>query len=724
MTEIQLDVSAWGGWIVAGAAILIAAAVWLYRETIPTTSGRVRALLTFLRGTSLALIFFLIFEPYLQLRFDRTEPAVIGVLIDESESMALADSGIERYRTVRSILDQKRFRELQSRADVRFFGFSGTVDPVEPERFDSIKFDGALTDLSGAIRDVRQQLAGENLKGLLIFSDGQYNFGSNPVEALPDVRVPVFAVGIGDTSERRDIVLREVATNEITYRDEKVPVDVLISGHGYDGRVVSVQLWLGDRMIDSRNVTIEGDGSSQRLRFDFTPTEAGQQKISVRIVPLQGELTERNNAKSVIVRVLKNRFQVVLLSGAPGPDHAILLKTLAEDPNVTVWPYVERRDGSIIEIGKPWGEISWKDVDAVVLNDYPTGASGGTRWETVLREKKPVFYFYGPNVDAAKLKRLEDRMPIDWVRDAALGENTVFPSVTLTGKTSAILKVLDDPDLTIAQWSDVPPLWLSGMTARPRDGADVLVRVDMTRASNLIRLRRDVPLILSGRQNNVKSIAVVPYGLWKAHLVMAGLRRDNRVYVSFVQNGIRWLTVQDDSRRVIVSTSRLVFQNGEPVLFNGQMYDEQLKPLPGADVRVRIRSSAVDQEMQLQEAGNGRYEGTLPRLPAGDYRFDAEATKDGVVLGRDGGRFVVEPYSIELIHTRLREDVLRALAVESGGRYARAERWDEVIAAIPTESRTGTASHELALWNWPLLMFVVTGLLSLEWLIRKRKDML
>lgn len=724
MTEIQLDLSAWAGWIVAGAAVLIAAAVWLYRETIPTASGRVRGTLTALRGLSMATVLFLIFEPYLHLRFDREEPAVVGILIDRSESMALADSGIPRHRLIHSILQNERFRDALRRADLRYFGFSRTADPVQSDRLDSITFDGALTDLSGAVRGARQQLAGENLAGLLVFSDGQYNFGSNPVGVLPDVRVPVFTVGIGDTAERRDVVLREVVTNEITYRDEKVPVDVLVSGTGYSGNVVSVQLWHGDRMIDSKNTTLEVDGSSQRLRFEFTPTEVGQQKLSVRVIPLKGELTERNNSRSVVVRVLKNRFQVVLLSGSPGPDHAMLLKTLVEDPNVKVWPYTERRDGSVIEIDKPWGEIAWKDIDAVVLNDYPSSVSGGPRWETMLREKKPVFYFYGPNVDPSRLERLEDRMPLDWVRDAVLGENVVFPSVTLMGKTSAILKILDDPDLTVTQWSEVPPLWLSGMTMRPLEGGETLLRVDMTRASNLIRLRRDVPLVIAGKRDNVKSIAVLPYGLWKAHLVMTGARRDHRAYVSFIQNGLRWLTVQDDSRRVIVSTSRSVFQNGESVLFNGQVYDEHLKPLSGADVRVRVRSADIDQELQLQPAGNGRYEGVIARLPAGDYRFDAEASMEGAAVGRDGGQFVVEPYSVELIHTRLREDVLRALADESGGRYARATDWDEVVAAIPTTPRAGTTTHELALWNWPVLMFVLAGLLSVEWFIRKRKDML
>jgi hypothetical protein len=216
----------------------------------------------------------------------------------------------------------------------------------------------------------------------------------------------------------------------------------------------------------------------------------------------------------------------------------------------------------------------------------------------------------------------------------------------------------------------------------------------------------------------------MPYGFWKSYFVMAGLGKNNTAYSDFLINAVKWLSAKDDTKPVIVAASKNIYRNGEKIFFTGQVYDEKFNPVNDAAVKVKVRSSKGIYDVGMESAGNGRYVGSLNGLEVGDYEFEGEAFRQDMILGKDRGKLAVEDFSVELLQTGMNEKILRAMASESGGQFFLPDNFSEAAGAFNFQPLITDEKIEIDLWNKIALLFLLTALLSAEWFIRKRADML
>jgi hypothetical protein len=84
----------------------------------------------------------------------------------------------------------------------------------------------------------------------------------------------------------------------------------------------------------------------------------------------------------------------------------------------------------------------------------------------------------------------------------------------------------------------------------------------------------------------------------------------------------------------------------------------------------------------------------------------------------------VEDFSVELLQTGMNEKLLRAMASESGGQFFLPDNFSEAVGAFNFQHLITDEKIEINLWNKIALLFLMTALLSAEWFIRKRADML
>lgn len=726
MEYSNFDLSFAGGLLLF--IVLSAAAVffsyWTYKETIPPVSKFRRRFLATLRSLALILLWFILLEPVLQLTRHEEERPIVGVLIDASESMTIRDQGINRKSSLQAILSSETFKQLESQNDVRFFSFGDDVREIERQNLDSIQWLESLTDIASALQRLKQKMIGKNFASVILLTDGQYNIGSNPVTEAGLMGVPVFTVGFGSPVEPKDIVVSQVLTNEIAYLNSKIPVDVTIASFGFKGKRLTVNILHDNKIIKTQMIEAGDDGSVITVPFELEADAEGLQKYAVSVAPLSGELTDKNNTKSFFVKILKNKMNVLLVSGAPGSDHSFLYQTLVVDPNMDVNALIEKKDGTFIQTG----EQQNNEPDCFIFNNYPTTRSDLKTFQTyvnrIVQEKKGWMFFYGLQTDINKLQLLQSVSPVEWKSDPALDETNVSFNLSLSGKNGAILKVSDNPAETSKQWAGLPPVWIARTIANPVSGSDVLARVDMSRVSNLIRMRKDIPLITSLKSGASKSIAVSAYGLWKTQFIMNGLGRTNEAYQSFIQNAVRWLSTKDDNKQVIITPSKQLYRNGEKILFSAQVYDEQLHAVSDAEVKLKITSGSGTTDLQLDPIRNGRYEGSINGLDAGDYTYSGDAVRNETLLGTDKGKLSVENYSIELIQTAMNEKLLRGIAQESGGVYYSPAQFADIMQRMNFNPLVYEKNEEMELWNKTLWLFLFAGLVSIEWFVRKRSGMM
>ncbi|MBX7152435.1 hypothetical protein K1X84_12390 [bacterium] len=708
--------------------ILSAAAVffsfWTYKETIPPVSKFRRRFLASLRSLAMIVLWFILLEPVLQLTRNEEERPIVAVLIDASESMTIRDQGIDRKSLLQALLSSETLKQMESQNDVSFFSFGDDLREVSGQNLDSIQWSASQTDISSSLLDLKQKMIGKNFASVVLLTDGQYNIGSNPVTEAGLLGVPVFTVGFGSPVETKDILISQVLANEIAYLKSKIPVDVTIASFGFKKKRLTVNILHDNKIIKTQVIDAGDDGSVINVSFELEADTEGLQKYAVSVVPLSGELTDKNNTKSFFVKILKNKMNVLVISGAPGSDHSFLYQTLAVDPNMDVSALIEKKDGSFIQAG----EQQNNEPDCFIFNNYPTARSDLKTFQAYVNkitlEKKGWLVFYGLQTDLNKLQQLQAVSPVEWKSDPALDEANVSFNLSLSGKNGAILKVSDNPAETAKQWGELPPVWIARAMANPVPGSDVLARVDMSRVSNLIRMRKDIPLITTLKSGSSKSIAVSAYGLWKTQFIMNGLGRTNEAYQRFVQNAVRWLSTKDDSKQVIITSAKQLYRNGEKILFSAQVYDEQLHAVSDAEVKLKVTSENGTTDLQLDPVGNGRYEGSINGLNAGDYVYSGDAIRNETLIGTDKGKLTVENYSIELIQTSMNEKLLRSVAQESGGEYYSPDQFGDIIQRMKFKPLVYEKNEELELWNKTMLLFLFAGLVSLEWFIRKRSDMM
>jgi hypothetical protein len=120
---------------------------------------------------------------------------------------------------------------------------------------------------------------------------------------------------------------------------------------------------------------------------------------------------------------------------------------------------------------------------------------------------------------------------------------------------------------------------------------------------------------------------------------------------------------------------------------------------------------------------DGEYRGRLAVEQPGLHEVVVEAQVGGAPLGRASAYFKAGGESEEMFSPVLRRAALEELARETGGRFYRLEDAGRLAEEVKY-SRAGlrvTEEHEL--WNMPIVLFLLIGLLGAEWGYRKYRGL-
>jgi len=724
MPEIRIITTGSLAFLVLLLISAIAFSYYVYRRTVPPVSNRLRFLLMTLRAISAALVVLLLFEPILSLTRKKEEKPVVAVLVDESASMGLVDQKVDRRQALNTLLQTDMFRKPSNEFEMMFFPFSSKLDEGVPFPPDTLLPDGDGTDIRAALNEAKKKLAERYFSALVLLSDGANNLGENPTRYAAEYGVPIYAIGIGDPSHQRDVLISNFVTNEIAYAGAQIPVEVYIKNSGFSGARIPVNLTQGNRTLDSKTVELAGEGVDQKVRLQFIPQEEGLFKYEIKLPKLEGELTDANNTRSFYVKVLKSKLQILIITGSPSADFNFLQRSLAADQNIAVQTFVEKGRGQFYGSADlpPADEPS--KANAVLLLDYPRRTSTPddlTKIKSVLANGKPLFLIFGKNVDLDKLWQLRDFLPFS-AKPVRGAERVVYLSVLPQGIHHPLFRLSEDDIESRERWLELPPVFSNINYAALNQTAIALAGVDFSRSPNAPR--QSQPLIVAQTSGQRKSVAVLAYGLWRWDLLMTGVGKSSEAYHRFLQNAIRWLVSQEDSKLVRIAANKEIFRSGEEVKFNAQVYYEDFHPVDGAEVAVQVRDANETYDLSLKGIGDGRYEGSLEVLQGGDYEFSGTAHVQGRVLGRDDGKFSVEEFNLEYQDTRMNEELLRRIAEESSGAFFTPSDFGELKERLRFPQKYMVIKSEWEIWNKLQLLIMCILLLSAEWLIRKRKGML
>ena len=703
---------------------------WTYsRPTPPLSTGR-RALLGGLRFLALALILFLLFEPvWRHVTETQTLPSV-AVLLDDSASLPVTAAGSTRAAPdtttaaadprprLRQVLDPLSGSQLQD-TRLHLFGFSDVVRALPA--LDSLRFDGPRTDMSSALRTVREQMEGENLRAIVLASDGQYNTGRNPLYWAQRSPVPIHTVVLGDTSRRQDVVMRDALTNDLAYTGTEVPVRVRVQAEGYTGQSVQVSLWEGDERLATRALTLTPGTAEQRVELTFTPREAGLKRITAAVTRLDGEATYRNNTQSIPLRVLDRKRQVLLLGAAPSPSFSAVRRLLEADPATEVTARTPRQQGRFYEGSLP---DTLSSFDVAVLAGFPGASVAPTTARRVARaveEGLPVLFLMDRQTDVKALQEyFGDVLP---ARPAQIRSSSVQATLvpTTTGRRHPIFDLPQLAEAGAEAWSRLPPLRRSQTRWQLAPDARTLA------TARVRGIDTGEPLLLTRRRAGQRSAMLLGTGTWRWANLPDALSAQAPLWPGLLSNLVQWTSAAENDRPVRVEPTQSTFAGGENVRLTGQVYDESLQPVEGAAVEVVLEGPEGKRyPFQMQSLGQGRYALDATSLPPGRYDYVATAQQDGQQLGTDRGSFAVGETTLEYRHTHANVALMRQIAQRSGGSFHPAGAAGELparVAAAGLDPLVTRTPHDTPLWQRYGFLVAALLLLGAEWVLRRRSGL-
>ncbi len=692
--------------------------MWVYRRTVPEITRGRRITLIALRSSALAVLLFLLFEPVLNLQRSEEVPPRVAVLLDNSKSLTVEDAGIPRADRMKQFVASTSYTSVEGSGEKSAWLFGGKAFPMQEVTADSLSFTGVETDIGRALQQVYDAEAQRNLRAVVLVTDGVFTAGKNPLYAAQALGVPVHVVAVGDSTEKKDVLISRILANSIAYLESSLPVDVTVRSAGFESGRTRVTLLEGRTEIGSAELTLRPGVNEYPFSFIYEPREEGVRKLTVRVDPIEGELTTRNNTRAFFVKVLKSRMNVVIVASAPSPDVSLLQRELKKDRNITATLFVQRGSGGWYE--REPSAKAFLDADVVMLAGFPT-ARGDVAvlrmiGEAVGRKAVPLFLLPGRTTDYTTLKMgLDAQLPYDIVQTRP-NETEVFFERSEAARLNPILATGIPADA----WTKLPPLFKTESSFRARAGAEILGTMKLNNISF------NEPLLLSRKLGRGKVLAWTAYGLWRWELAYDVL--DGELPGRLISNAVRWLTTREDDKQVRITPAKEFFDSGEEVELFAQVYNASYEPVDNAAVTVTVTREGESRELVLSPLGAGRYSGLLDVTEEGDYSFSGKAELDGQVLGTDRGRFAVGELNIEFQDTRMNNVLLRQIAAATGGQYFTVDDAAGLPAAVggaqsfaPTDR---IIKSDIQLWNIVWLLALAVLLFALEWYLRKQAGMM
>jgi hypothetical protein len=716
-----------GYWWLTVLLILAATgfAFYTYRNSIPPVSGSKRGILITLRSIAIALLLFIISEPVLTIISGFNIQPKLAVILDNSKSIDLNDSYGDRKELLKKAIENSDFLSLKEE-NLMVFRFAQSMRRISEFRFDSLNFTGELTNISAAIKTVTETAKKDNIRAILLISDGAFNSGSNPIYDADYFGKPIFTIGIGDSSDAKDISVQSILMNETAFINTSLPVSVNIKASGFSSEKVTVKLMENNQQFGEQIININNEQDNYNLIFEFTPKTEGHQKITANISQINGELTYKNNTLSEYIHVLKKKKKYAIFAGSPNPDLSFIKNIFHEDKEIEIKTYVQKQGSEFYE--QP-SESILRDAEIIIIIGFPIQSTSQQSLDLIKKELskgKPLLFISGLNTEYNKLKYIEDYLPFTTISSRPQ-EFFATPDVKSNSISNPVMRITGTED-DIRIWNMQPPLFRTETFVKAKPESEVASFIKV----NNVPLQE--PLIITRNFQNFKSIAVIGYGLYRWKLLGYGSeiskgRVDTRdVFDIFIRNSIRWLSVDLQDKQVRIKTSKKAYTNNEPIEFIAEIYDASYNPLDNATITINIKSASNLRDLILTSLGNGRYSGKLGSLPQGDYYFTGTAKVNNENLGTDAGRFNVGEIALEYQNLKMNAPLLRNLSERTGGRFYTTDDSKKFLEDFKKltkfQARSVTNRSEYILWNLWYLLALVILLLASEWFLRKKFGML
>ena len=741
-------------WMFGLAVIVIIVAVWAsYLKTTRPLSPAWKTFFVVLRSSVLVLLLFCLLRPVITTLQISPQETYLGVLVDDSQSMSIADEagGESRQSAVQErVLDSDVLAELDEAFQLRNFRFDGSTERISD--VGDLALEGTASAVDQALSHVDDQLGGLPLGGLVLISDGADNSNADPLQRareLGERNIPVFVVGAGRDEIPQDIGIVDVSAAETVLEGSVFNVQVALTHRGYEGEQVNLSIMDGDVEVASDNVILGAQGVTRRYELEVSPERPELIVYDLNVELMPDEIIAQNNRYSFLVdNTQRPPLDILYIEGHPRNEYKFIRRALQGDDSLRLATYLQTgpekfyRQGinspTELSDGFPDNKADLYQYEAIILGDIEESFFTSEQlqlMEDFVAERGGGLLMSGMVDEDFIDTPIADILPVTLVAENFLPSHLrggirrgnhptgelYYPRLTRNGEFSPLLRLAGEDGDNRELWSQLPELQGVYVSGRIKPGAQVLLEHPLLQYQN-----QPLPVIATQRFGSGRSISLTTASTWRWQMMMP---YEDQSHEILWRQLLRWLAVSAPER-ITINFDREFYNVGDEVNITATVLNDQYEPDNNATLWMQLtdpQDQVSDTPMEWDISEDGVYRSSFIAGQEGVFTLLVDVASAAGEASLDSSEkraaFVVTPSLREYTDAARDAGLLQRIAEVSGGSYFNLQDVGNLVSSIQFTPNAYSREEQIDLWDRPWLLALLIALLCLDWAARRLKGL-
>lgn len=645
-------------------------------------------LMSSLRFVFVLIVLLLLLNPVFKSSGIEIQKPILVFVQDNSSSILLNKDSIYYQTQYKTDIDNL-LEDLKTRFDLRYLQFD---ENVESEK--DLNFQGQLTNISSIFSEVVARYSGMNLSAVILATDGIYNSGENPIY-LTNINFPVYSIALGDTISQKDLILKDIIHNHVSFLGNKFPVRIFVSAEKCPEKESELIIRKNDKIVYQSKFELPQNSNIKTIDLELLADNVGNQQYSVELKALESEISYQNNFADFIINVVDNRNKILLLANSPHPDLGAIKSALKDNPDFELEvKYIESFDKNI------------KDYDLVVFHQLPSIKNTATNIFTELsKTTTPMLFIIGSNTSLLAFNALDKGLNI------VVNSNKLDEAIPSYNSNFVAFAPGVDPSF----YKNLSPLKVNFGDYKFTAESKVL----LTQSVNGIKTNR--PLLAFTEIGSSKIGFLTGEGIWKWRLDDFKQNYDHEAFNTLINKTFQYLLVKRVQDKLNVDYKQ-VYNENETVIINASFYDETFELVPNLELSLSLKNDKGKEfKFNFSNFGNS-YRLDMARLPVGKYDFIVK-TKFDNKNHEFFGQFLVKSINIEALVTSANHQILYQLAENTGAKVFYPSQIHNISREIQNNENIVDLAYKVEknynLSDIYLIFFIILLFATFEWILRK-----
>ncbi len=653
-------------------AILVSGLFYLKDKKLNETASWLKLALTSCRFFIVFILVFLLFKPLTTKKKEELMKSVFPVLLDNSKSVVISNSSLEG-----EILNfTNELKSTFANTNVKIIPFSNGLQVG-----DSLDFSNQGTNISKSLSEIKALFPASNIGSALVISDGIITEGSKDINLN---QIPLYSIGIGDSVKHPDAFIKSLFHNDITFLGNEFELELNLKFKELKAENQVVEVYYGNDLVKQITFIPKSNNVFKKCKIKVKANKSGEIPIKVVLNNKVKEKNKVNNFKTSFITVKDKKLNLLLVQGAPTPDIRLVKSAFFGVEHVKLnttsfnnLDYDLSKTSVVVFIGD--GELkeqsAWlnKIVEKRIGFLWLTGVKGAFK------------------NDFFELTRLDNSF--DEVR-ARL--NKGFSKFKLGG---GILEGFS---------SDLP-------ISVPFGKWKIKGEQEVFSYQSINGIDTDLPLIAFSQLRGVQFGLLIGEGFWRLGL------KEKFGLAEFLRKSIDAVAVKvDDSKFQLFS--RKSYYESEDVVFIAKYWNQAGELDNSGEVEAKlIKGDSLLINTKLLKTSND-FSFNFGNLKEGVYQLKTTFRKGNLFLNKKVS-FVVKAIKVESENLVANHSFLKRISNQNNGKFYHWDQRSKLINDLRSSKNFKSISYFesisdlLIKHKW--ILFLLIGLISIEWFIRK-----